>query len=59
MEVLPESSYITDTTEKSSDKNQSRPQPSYWKRAFQLADLPVISEAKSGLDIDKLIVSLK
>ena len=59
MQVLPESTYITDITEKSSDKNQSRQQPSYWEKAFQLADLPVISEAKSGLDIDKLIVSLK
>ena len=31
----------------------------YWEKAFQLADLRVMSEAKSGLDIDKLIVSLK
>ena len=59
MEVLPESTYIAGTAEKSSDKNQTRKQSSYWEKAFQLADLPVISEDKSGLDISKLIVSLK
>lgn len=55
MEVLPESAYLTDSTVKSS----SRQQVSYWQKAFQLADLPVISEAKSGLDIDNLIVYLE
>ena len=59
MEVLPESTYITGTTEKSSDKNQRRQLSSYWEKAFQLADLPVISEDKSGLDINKQMVSLK
>ena len=58
-EVLPESTYITGTTLKSIDKNQTRKQSSYWEKAFQLADLPVTSEDKSGLDINKLIVSLK
>ena len=59
MQVLPESTYTTDITKKSSDKNQSRQQPSYWEKAFQLTDFPVISEAKSGLNINKLIVSLE
>ena len=59
MEVLPESTCIRDTTEKSNDKNQNKQQPQYWKKAFHLADFPVISEAISGLDIGKLIVSLE
>ena len=37
LEVLPESTHITDTSEKSSDKNRSRQQPSYWEKAFQFS----------------------
>ena len=41
MEVLPESTYMTDTTKKSSKKKQIRRQPSYWDKAFELADLQI------------------
>ena len=59
MEVLPESEYIAGTTQKSSNKNQRIQQSSYWEKSFQLDDIPVISVDKSGLDINKLIFSLK
>ena len=53
MEVIPDSNFIP--AEETQKPNR---QISYWEKAFQLADLPVVTEKKSGLDVDMLIISL-
>ena len=59
MELIPESAYTTNDVAACST-SRGRQQVSYWEKAFQLADLPVISvQASSGLDIDKLIAFLE
>ena len=55
MEVI-QDSYFMQTVE---EATKTRHQPSYWEKAFQLADIPIIGEKKSGFDVDKLKNSLE